>query len=41
MDGAFDAAAIQRIDDASGAGHYPIQAELIFAGAGEAGATCK
>ena len=39
-DGAFDTLAAHRIDNAAGAGHYPIAADLVLAGAGAPGAAC-
>lgn len=40
-DSTFDAVAARRVDDATGAGHYPVWAELVFAGAGQAGSPCE
>jgi len=39
-DQAFDTAAARRVEDAAGAGHYPVMAELVLAGAGAAGKPC-
>jgi vancomycin resistance protein VanJ len=39
--GAFAAVAARRIDDAAGAGHFPVWAELSFLGHGEAGGRCQ
>lgn len=40
-DGAFDALSARRVGDATGAGHYPVAADLVFAGAGTAGQPCS
>ena len=40
-DRAFDAVSARRVDDASGAGHYPVAADLVFAGAGAPGQPCS
>lgn len=37
---AFDTAAVRRLDDAAGAGHYPVWAKLVLVGAGHAGEPC-
>ncbi len=37
----IDAVEIRRINDATGAGHYPLWAKLALAGAGKAGAPCR
>lgn len=37
---AFDTAAVRRVADAAGAGHYPVWAKLVLAGAGRAGEPC-
>jgi vancomycin resistance protein VanJ len=37
---AFDTAAVRRIDDAAGAGHYPVWARLVLVGAGRPGEPC-
>lgn len=37
---AFDTAAVRRLDAAAGAGHYPVWAKLVLAGAGQAGEPC-
>jgi vancomycin resistance protein VanJ len=39
-DGAFDTLSARRVDDLTGAGHYPVAAELALAGAGAAGQPC-
>jgi endonuclease/exonuclease/phosphatase (EEP) superfamily protein YafD len=39
-DGAFDAVSAKRVEDAAGAGHYPVMAELVFAGVGNPGTHC-
>lgn len=39
-DAGFDTASARRVDDAAGAGHYPVMADLVFAGAGTNGARC-
>jgi vancomycin resistance protein VanJ len=38
---AFAAVAARRIDDAAGAGHYPVWAELALLGAGQPGRPCR
>lgn len=38
---AFDAVSARRIDEAAGAGHYPVWAELALAGAGTPGEPCR
>jgi len=38
---AFDTVSVRRIDDAAGAGHYPVWAELALAGAGTPGKPCE
>jgi endonuclease/exonuclease/phosphatase family metal-dependent hydrolase len=38
---AFDAVSARRIDDATGAGHFPVLAKLVLAGAGKPGAPCE
>jgi endonuclease/exonuclease/phosphatase (EEP) superfamily protein YafD len=38
--GAFDTVSARRIDDAVGAGHYPVAAELVLAGAGTPDKSC-
>lgn len=40
-DDAFAAVAARRVNDAAGAGHYPVWAELAFAGHGGAGERCQ
>jgi endonuclease/exonuclease/phosphatase family metal-dependent hydrolase len=40
-DASFAAVAAKRVADTVGAGHYPVQAELIFTGHGEPGAACR
>jgi endonuclease/exonuclease/phosphatase (EEP) superfamily protein YafD len=37
---AFDTEAVRRIDDAAGAGHYPVWAKLVLVGVGRAGEPC-
>jgi endonuclease/exonuclease/phosphatase (EEP) superfamily protein YafD len=37
----FDTTEIRRINDATGAGHYPLWAKLVLVGAGKAGIPCK
>ena len=39
-DGTFDTLSARRIHDATGAGHYPVAADLVFAGAGNPGQPC-
>lgn len=38
---AFAAISARRLNDATGAGHYPVVAELTFIGRGESGAPCR
>lgn len=40
-DTAFDALSVRRVGDVTGAGHYPVAAELALAGAGTAGQPCN
>lgn len=37
----FDVAAIERLPDSHGSDHYPVVADMILIGKGEAGAACK
>lgn len=37
----FDAMAMHRVDEADGAGHYPLWAKLVLVGAGPPGEPCK
>ena len=37
---AFDTAAVRRVEDAAGAGHYPVWAKLVLVGAGRPGQPC-
>jgi endonuclease/exonuclease/phosphatase (EEP) superfamily protein YafD len=39
-DSAFDTLAARRIDEAAGAGHYPVAADLVLAGSGTPGKPC-
>ena len=39
-DNAFDTVSARRVPDATGAGHYPVVADLAFAGAGSPGEPC-
>lgn len=40
-DAALDTMSARRVDDATGAGHYPVWAELLLVGAGNPGAPCE